>query len=739
MHSLYKLRVFLLALFLCAGFFTEAQISPPFDRTDSLTAVRDYNLWVNRLLDIPHGIDTAASHALKGGLDSLGLIYFDHVHHLLYIRDSIGVQNYWKAIPIGTPGAVTSFNTRTGAVTLVAADVITALGGTPLLAANNLSDLTNVVTARTNLGLAAIASTGDWSDVQNKPTTLAGYGITDPVVLTSGSYSNPSWITSLAFSKITGFSTLTLGSGLLGGSFNGSTNVTAKVDSSLFTTITYVSLHAGGSLDKTISIGDTAFDRQVYFNNAAGKSVFLIDPRDSDISANIYTTGASVAGIDLNWTGYVTINALHGATFSLNGSGYSNTLLTQASQTITGENVYFGNSGNATDTIAYQSWVRANFAPASFTGLLFGRTDTRTGVNMLFSVGNHNFEIDSASTLYFHTANATAALLVRASDSSVNVNSSTFSLQVNKFNIVGLSSPTSAINFFQQAAANYSHNLYWPIASAGVGGNDTLATKADVRTAGAGAGTVTSIATSQGILGGTITTTGTIKADTSYLVRTNDSTGSGTNTYVTLTYLTNQSYITSALTSGKIWIGNVSNIAAAQTPSGDWTINNAGVTTIANNVVSNAKFRQSTANKLVGNPTGSTANVTDIGLGNFLQFVAGNLADTATHITDFTNDAGYLTAATDIISRVNSTVGTNTSFVISSGYEVMTVIVIPASTLASFQVGTTSSGNDVIGTQAVGTAGVTFNINGYFASGATLYFQGITSSTQIIIVQANLN
>ena len=49
-----------------------------------------------------------------------------------------------------------------------------------------------------------------WSKITSTPTTLAGYGITDPIVLTSGSYSNPSWITSFAWSKITGPLTFSL-------------------------------------------------------------------------------------------------------------------------------------------------------------------------------------------------------------------------------------------------------------------------------------------------------------------------------------------------------------------------------------------------------------------------------------------------------------------------------------------------------------------------------------------------
>lgn len=52
-----------------------------------------------------------------------------------------------------------------------------------------------------------------WSKITSTPTTIAGYGITDPIVYTSGSYVNPAWITSLAYAKITGVPAfLTLGS-----------------------------------------------------------------------------------------------------------------------------------------------------------------------------------------------------------------------------------------------------------------------------------------------------------------------------------------------------------------------------------------------------------------------------------------------------------------------------------------------------------------------------------------------
>lgn len=62
----------------------------------------------------------------------------------------------------------------------------------------------NTKLATNPLARANHTGTQAWSTIVGTPTTLSGYGIVDPVVLTSGSYANPSWITSLAYAKITG-------------------------------------------------------------------------------------------------------------------------------------------------------------------------------------------------------------------------------------------------------------------------------------------------------------------------------------------------------------------------------------------------------------------------------------------------------------------------------------------------------------------------------------------------------
>jgi hypothetical protein len=59
-------------------------------------------------------------------------------------------------------------------------------------------------TSLANTLYAPLVHTHTFAQITSKPTTLSGYGITDPIVLTSNAYSDPSWITALSWSKITG-------------------------------------------------------------------------------------------------------------------------------------------------------------------------------------------------------------------------------------------------------------------------------------------------------------------------------------------------------------------------------------------------------------------------------------------------------------------------------------------------------------------------------------------------------
>lgn len=73
--------------------------------------------------------------------------------------------------------------------------------------------------------------------------------------------------------------------------------------------------------------------------------------------------------------------------------------------------------------------------------------------------------------------------------------------------------------------------------------------------------------------------------------------------------------LTATLADGRIFVGNVSNVATAVLPSGDVTITNAGVTAIGTNKVTDAMLRQSTALTVIGRSANSTGNVADISAG----------------------------------------------------------------------------------------------------------------------------
>lgn len=80
-----------------------------------------------------------------------GALYYNTTAGQLYIWTG----SAWDDAAFSASGSVTSFNTRVGSVTLNSTDVANASG---LLTTNNLSDLANAATARTNLGLGTTDS-----------------------------------------------------------------------------------------------------------------------------------------------------------------------------------------------------------------------------------------------------------------------------------------------------------------------------------------------------------------------------------------------------------------------------------------------------------------------------------------------------------------------------------------------------------------------------------------------------
>jgi len=119
--------------------------------TSANNAAASYDAFDDRYLGAKSSAPTLDN---DGNALLTGAIYWNTSNNSLWVWDG----SAWDPAAFSTSGAVTSFNTRTGAITLTSADVTGALTYTPLNAASNLSDLANTTTARTNLGLGTIAT-----------------------------------------------------------------------------------------------------------------------------------------------------------------------------------------------------------------------------------------------------------------------------------------------------------------------------------------------------------------------------------------------------------------------------------------------------------------------------------------------------------------------------------------------------------------------------------------------------
>ena len=142
-------------------------------------------------------------------------------------HDSLGDLSDWLALS-GQLGGVFVPQTLTinshplsGNITLTASDLsLGAVENTALstwTGSSNLATLGTVAAGvwhATAIADAYIASASVWNAKANAATTLAGYGITDPIVLTSGSYNDPGWLTHVSWAKIAGTPTTLSGYGI---------------------------------------------------------------------------------------------------------------------------------------------------------------------------------------------------------------------------------------------------------------------------------------------------------------------------------------------------------------------------------------------------------------------------------------------------------------------------------------------------------------------------------------------
>lgn len=109
-----------------------------------------------------------------------------------------------------------------------------------------------------------------WSKISSTPTTISGYGITDAVV-TGSTYSNPSWLTGVAWSKISSTPTTLAGYGITDAINTSSTSQTKNGNLTIVGTLTATDVVLTGSgttitttnlsvTDSLIYLADEQFD-----------------------------------------------------------------------------------------------------------------------------------------------------------------------------------------------------------------------------------------------------------------------------------------------------------------------------------------------------------------------------------------------------------------------------------------------------------------------------------------------
>jgi hypothetical protein len=269
-------------------------------------------------------------------------------------------------------------------------------------------------------------------------------------------------------------------------------------------------------------------------------------------------------------------------------------------------------------------------------GVLTFSLNNLTGVSQLLATGTAGTDFNIVSTSSTHTFNLPTA-------SAINR---------------GLLSPTDWSTFNNKVSNGYASSTFAQLAGATFTG-DIFSTNFSGTSTGTNTGDVT---LANNINGLTIS---------NQILNLGLSGTSATGTLSATDWNIFNNKLSNVLNTGKIFMGDGSNQASPVTISGAGSLSSAGVFSLNDNSVTTSKISDSnvtyakiqnvSAGKLLGNPTGSSANVAEVNLGSGLSFSGTDLGINAPVCTS-DERLSWTGSTFACISDENSIAGANTFF-----------------------------------------------------------------------------
>jgi hypothetical protein len=612
--------------------------------------------------------------------------------------------------------------TLTGTQFSLTSPVTTSLGGTGLTSIGTANQILGVNTGATGLEYKTVAGTGSQITVTPSAGALT---LSLPAAVST---------TNLTLTGLTANSFLYSGTGGL------LTTTAAPTNGQLL---------IGSTGAAPVAAALTAGSGVAITNGAGSITVGLATIANNDILANISGGTAVPSANTLTATIDSAIGNVQGDILYRNSSGW--VVLAP------------GTSGQFLETqgaAANPIWAAVNLGTAaSITGTL-PVTNGGTGRTTLT---NHGLLIGAGTVAITQLSGDPAGTVLIGNGASADPSFSatpTLGVAGTTLGTLALTGNTSGtITIQPQAAAGtYNFNLPTSAGSAGqvltsqAGGSSAMTWTTPTT------GTVTSIATNNGITGGTITSTGTIGlatiANNDLLANISGSTAAPSATTLTafidsaigstqgdVLYRNASSWVVLAPgTSGQFletqgaaanpqWAsGNSGTVTSVATGSGltGGTITSTGTISVATNGITNSLFRQSAGLSVVGNSTNATANVADI-TGTANQVLVVNAAGTSLAFGAL--NLASSSAVTGVLPVANGGTGqstlTNHGVLIGAGTSAITQLAAGAA--GTILTGQGAADPSFSATPTLGVAGTTLG---------TLSLAGNTSGTITIKSQA---